>query len=265
VSHWDDIFAGDLTTLEAAYQLQRGGEPVSEKPHVLIATPAYQAPELGYLDSVARTVEDLRAHGIDATHFLTGGDSLVTRGRHVLQHIFLCSSATHLLQWDADIECLDVTAVRHMVESGRPIIGGAYPYRDGSGGVVANLLPANIAAQSVDIRPDNTIPVSEVGTGFLMVHRDVFIDMQRKHPELLYEADMEAYRGHPMWALFDVALETNERGRKRYASEDWRFCTLARQDGYEVCIYYPPEFRHWGKTGHAGHCVRAWKIGEVRA
>jgi hypothetical protein len=264
-THWTPIFEQarwGAWDLEASYLVHRHGRPLSDAPHVFIATPAYQAPELAYLQSVARTIDDLRSHGIEATHYMTGGDSLVTRGRHTLVHDFLCSPATHLLQWDADLECLDEAAVRTMIATGRPIVGGAYPFRDGSGGVVANLRRQDVKAKRVDIRGDNTIPVSEVGTGFLLTRRDVLIDMQKRHPELLYEADLSGYAGAPMWALFDVALEPTPQGRKRYASEDWRFCSIARADGYEVCIYYPPEFRHWGKKGHEGHVVRAWKMGD---
>ncbi len=170
----------------------------------------------------------------------------------------LKTDGTHLLFWDADIECMDPSSARAMLETGKELVGGAYPFRDGSGGVVANLLASDRERKSVDVRPDGTIPVSEVGTGFLMVRRDVIIDMQKRHPELLYEADMQGYRGCPMWALFDVALEPTQDGRKRYASEDWRFCSLARDAGHEVSVYYPPKFNHWGKKGFDGHCTKAW-------
>jgi hypothetical protein len=227
--------------------------------HVLIAVPAYQPIEPATRGSIAATLADLQAHGIAATVLETSGDSLVTRGRHVLVHEFLCSTATHLLQWDADIECQDPTAVRKMLESGRNVVGGAYPFRDGSGGVVANLLEADLREQRISIDSNtNTIPVREVGTGFLLVARHVFIDLQQQHPEMLYEADLKGYQGAPFWALFDVHLEPMSNGRKRYASEDWRFCQLAREAGYEVAIYYPPKFRHWGKTGHEGHVTAAW-------
>ena len=78
--------------------------------------------------------------------------------------------------------------------------------------------------------------------------------------ETMYQADIEPYVGAPMWALFDAYLEMRENGRRRYASEDWRFCQLAREAGYGVFVYYPPVFRHWGKTAHQGHIVKAWGL-----
>jgi hypothetical protein len=270
-NHWELVHRVATPTpdlIEAAYLVARSGEPVSEKPHVLIATPTYSPAELGYLSSVRATMADLEAHGIEVTWMLTPGDSLVTRGRHCLQHVFLATTATHFLQWDADIECLEPTAVRKMLECGHDIVGGAYPRRDGSGCVVANPRFEDIRdRQSVPIDyQSGCIKVGEVGTGFLMVSRKAIVDLAARHPELLYMADLEPFRGAPMWALFDVAFEPYPEmpHRRRYASEDWHFCHLARKAGYDVHIYYPPKFVHWGKQGHQGHVIQAWGMEEAR-
>lgn len=263
-NHWEMLFRVqpvDDLAIERAYEIERNGIPVDARPHVFIAMPAYVMPETAVRASVEANVRDLRAHGYEATVFESPGDSLVTRGRHGLSHEFLRSTATHFLQWDADIECLAPNAVRGMVESGRPIVGGAYPWRDGSGRVVCNPLPESIGVGKLQIDTKaKCIKVREVGTGFLMVSRTCLVNLMATHPELMYEADIEPFVGAPMWSLFDAALEMGPHGRKRYASEDWRFCTLAREAGYDVAVYYPPKFRHWGKFPHTGHIIEAWGL-----
>lgn len=247
--------------IERAYEVHRHGKPVSETPHVFIAMPAYVTPEAAVRASVERVVADLQAHGIGCTYYESGGDSLVTRGRHGLVHEMLCTTATHLLQWDADIECLDPSAVRMMVQTGHHVVGGAYPWRDGSGRVVANPLPETMRERTIEVDPaTKCLRVSEVGTGFMLTSRKLLVELCAAHPELMYQADIEPYVGVPMWALFDAYLEMRESGRRRYASEDWRFCQLAREAGYGVFVYYPPVFRHWGKTAHQGHIVKAWGL-----
>lgn len=262
-NHWELLHRAarvDVELIERAYAVERHGAPVSKGLHVFIAMPAYVTPEAAVRVSVQNAVMDLREHGIEATYFETPGDSLVTRGRHGLMHEFLRSTATHLLQWDADVECLDPTAVRKMVESGYDVVGGAYPWRDGSGRVVVNPLPDTVRDQHVDIDSrTHCIKVSEVGTGFMLTSRKCILRLCDRHPTLMYQADIEPYVGAPMWALFDAAIEYHPAtGRRRYASEDWRFCTLAREAGYDVVVYYPPVFRHWGKKAHEGHITKAW-------
>lgn len=262
-NHFETVFRSFPSSwnLENIYRAHRNGAPLTKGLHVFIAVPAYQAPEPAMRASLRATLADLKEHGIASSILETPGDSLVTRGRHVLVHEFLCSAATHLLQWDADVECQDPTAVRKMLETGLDIVGGAYPFRDGSGHVVANILDEDMAEQKVCLDEDRgTIRVREVGTGFLMTSRKCLVDLQQRHPELMYMSDLFTHPGAPMWALFDVALEVGQDGRKRYASEDWHFCSLARAAGYEVHVYAPPKFRHWGKKGHEGHVLHAWGI-----
>lgn len=259
-NHWElarlvkpETLTSDV--IEHIYLADRHGEPVDETPHVVIATPAYSAPVLAFLESRHRVVQDLAEHGIKVTLLMSGGDSLVTRGRHALCHQFLQTTGTHLLFWDADIECIDPATVRHMLAAGKEVVGGAYPFRDGSGAVVANALPES---KSAGIYVDETgcARVREVGTGFMLIERKGLVRLMAKHPETLYFADTTSFRGQPMWALFDVAIE-----ERRYLSEDWLFC---RRHG-DVYVYVPAEFRHYGMHGHSGHIMTAWGMRPAEA
>jgi hypothetical protein len=267
-NHWELLHLSsevNATLIERAYAVERHGVPVSTKPHVFIAMPAARAPELAVRVSVQRTQQDLLDHGIECTVFESPGDSLVTRGRHCLSHVFLTTTATHFLQWDDDVEILDPSAVRKMVESRHNIVGCAYPWRDGSGRVVCNPLPETAQYGYVDFDTHQCCKVSEIGTGFLMVSRQCLVDLAARHPEDMYQADIEPYIGAPMWALFDARIELSPNGRKRYASEDWRFCSIARAAGYGVWLYYPPVLQHWGKVAHKGHVTKSWGMGETKS
>jgi hypothetical protein len=222
---------------------------------VVLTTPAYSAPVLAFLESRHQVVRDLGDHGIKATLMMSGGDSLVTRGRHALCHQFLQTSGTHMLFWDADIEVIDPATVRHMLATGREVIGGAYPFRDGSGSVVCNALPES-KTQGVYIDDHGAMRVREVGTGFMLIERKALVRMMAAHNHLMYLADTVSFRGAPMWALFDVAIED-----RRYLSEDWLFC---RRHG-DVYVYAPAEFRHYGMHGHSGHILKAWGMREKAA
>lgn len=247
-------FDGDLSTaaaIEAAYLAARNGEQVSAKPFVCMLTPAYTAPEVPMLATRDMVAIDLDDHGIPSIRITSEGDSLVTRGRHTLMHQFLMTPATHLLFWDADIECLDRTSVRKMLETRHDVIGGAYPFRNGSGGVVCNGLAEQ---EEAFVDKDGCIEVGEIGTGFLLVSRLAIVAMcERYHAETFYRADLMDSKGEPRWALFDVGIRNG-----RYLSEDYVFCHRWRDMGGKVYVYTPPIFRHWGKHGHEGHILTAW-------
>jgi hypothetical protein len=255
-NHWRLTYDVNISAevIERAYEVDRGG-PVSKRPMVALATPSYRKPAQAYKDSKKRVIRDLAQHGIAIADLDMNGDSLVTRARHCTMHEFLRSPATHLLFWDDDVEACNPECVREMVATGKDIVGGAYPFRDGSGDVVAN--PLVTGAGRIDIE-DGCMAVREIGTGFLMVSRQAIVDLCVRNPDAFYLGDIKPYVHHPMWALFDSRLEDRGDGIKRYASEDWWFCRLARNAGYQVYAYMPPSFRHWGEHGHEGHIATAW-------
>lgn len=256
-THWRLMYMAKQTPelIERAYDVDRQG-PVASKPTVAIATPSFRRPAAGYRHSKKLVMRDLVRAGFGVLDLEMNGDALVTRGRHCLMHEFLRSPATHLLQWDDDIEALNPECVREMIATGHDIVGGAYPFRDGSGRVVANPLEGT---GSVTIE-NACMPVRELGTGFLLTSRKAIVDLCARHPEEFYLADINPYVDAPMWALFDARLEDRGDGIKRYASEDWWFCKLAREAGYSVNVYLPPSFRHWGEWGHDGHITKAWSM-----
>jgi hypothetical protein len=243
------------------YQVERHGQPVSPKPRVMIATPAYAGLEVGYLTSRDEVLQDLVKHGIEIDVLTTGGDSLVTRGRHTIVHEFLRSTSTHLLFWDADIQVNEPDAVSAMIATGKDVIGGAYPFRDGSGRVVANPLEEDAKNHLLEVEHSpsgDLLSVAEIGTGFMLLSRKAIVTLCERHMERLYRSDLHAFMGEPMWALFDTKIE-----EERYLSEDFFFCRLWRNTGEKVWVFAPATFRHWGKQGFQGNIRDAWRMSEA--
>ncbi len=255
--HWVMLQGPPSTWDVAAMYTAARGAPVSERTHVMLATPAYNPPCLEFLSARDNVVTDLTANGIDVTVVTSPGDSLVMRGRHTLMHEFLKSIATHLLFWDVDIEPLDPTVVRQMVTTGYPVIGGACPFRGDTGRVVCNLREEDKARKAIDTDEAGCVEVAEVGTGFLLMSRVAIIALCEARPELLYFADLPSGFGEPMWALFDTAIRA-----RRFLSEDYFFCQIVRDAGMAVRVFVPFEAQHWGRHGFRAQFMTAWGMRE---
>ncbi len=236
--------------IEALYTRIRGG-PVSDTPQVALCSPKYRE-TVDQVDpchpSRTAAAVDLMKHGIGAVLHKAGGDSLVTRMRQVAVHQFMCSAATHLLFWDADIEALDPTCIRTMLESGKDIVAGACPYKDMTGRVVMNMWAKDIERFAGGEPVPEWLEVNHAGTGVMLISRKCIVDLMARHPELLhFSCDTGDHRGAPMWAIFDTAIVD-----MAYLSEDYFFCRLAHDAGYGVWVYTPARFKHYGTHGFEG-------------
>ena len=91
------------------------------------------------------------------------------------------------------------------------------------------------------------LEVMEIGTGFMMVKREVFGKYAEAYPEYRYKPDHVGQANFDgsryIHAYFDTVIDPES---ERYLSEDYMFCQWWRKIGGQ--IYLCP----WMKTQHIG-------------
>lgn len=205
---------------------------------------------------------DLEGHGVECLIVEIPGDSHVDRMRMRATHQALKMGATHMLFWDADIECMNPTTVRAMLTTGKGAVAGACPYKDLTGRVVANLHRdtelALKAGGQVSLE-GGCIEARDVGTGFLLVSRAVLLTMFEAYPDRCFLSRGAGDKYEPLWALWDAGLVGEEHPdnwtrtlwSRSFDTEDFFFCRLWQELGGRVYIFVPAQFRHWGLFGYA--------------
>ena len=249
-----------LEAIQGAYKVVRNGAPVADKTTLMIATPSYQAPLLQFLKSRDEVSQDLVTRDIDTVLFMTPGDSLVMRGRQRIVHQFLKTNCTHLLFWDNDIESCDAGVVWQMLDCNKPVVGGAIPFRNPSGSVVGNLFQEDLESGRVSI-DKGAVRARDVGTGFMLVKREVIERVMADHPELRHVSGSTDDMGEPLWSIFDTDVEHERAAYERMLlSEDYLFCRLARESGFESYLFAAGKFRHWGLFGFEGSLENKYNL-----
>lgn len=239
------------------------------KNKIFIATPMYGGMAAGvYIKSILDLQGLLISQGIECRFSFLFNESLITRARNYLVDEFLRSGYTHLLFIDSDIEfnAMDVIAMLHL---DKEIIGGPYPkkalkwnnidqaYKNAQEkGLTVNPAALELLAGDFVFNPvpgtkefnsSELLEVMEIGTGFMMVRRDVFDKFKDEYPHLRYKPDHAGQANFDgtryIHAYFDTVIDPETH---RYLSEDYMFCQYAREIGIKV--WYCP----WMKTSHLG-------------
>jgi hypothetical protein len=160
------------------------------------------------------------------------GDSLVTRARNKIVKRFLESKMQFLLFIDSDI-LFDPKQIIRLRSHDKFIVGGAY---------LKKKLPyAPVCNSKIGEEGDLDI-VREAGTGFLMIHRDVFEDIRTMYPEHSYTNEGDEEKG-TYYDWFRVGVKNG-----RYLSEDYYFCQLAGEAGFNVYYDSAVLVRHVGRA-----------------
>jgi len=281
------------------------------KQKIFVATPMYGGQCHGlYNKSILDLQAILTAHGIENRFSFLFNESLITRARNYLVDEFLYRAPqfTHFLFLDSDIhfdpkDVLTLLALSMPNEQGetRDIIGAPYPKKSINWGNVVKAIKKNASLNPGDLETvvgdyvfnpvvgtkqfqvTEPLEVMEIGTGYMMVRREVFPKFAEAYPQLKYKPDHVGQKhfdgSRYIHAYFDTVIDTPldpvdllakklEMPREelvklfplemqvklgvppgasdRYLSEDYMFCQWARKIGFKIWLC------PWMKTQHLG-------------
>jgi hypothetical protein len=239
---------------------------------LFVATPMYGGMAHGmYIKSCLDLQGLLMKYGVEVKFSFLFNESLITRARNYLADEFLRSECTHLLFIDSDIH-FNTQDVIALLALDKDVIGGPYPKKAINWSNIAEAarkhpdLEAseleslvgdyvfNVVRGTKQFSVTEPLEVLEIGTGFMLIRREVFEIMEKSYPQLRYKPDHVGQANFDgsryIHAYFDTIIDTADSatggGTDRYLSEDYMFCQLWRKTGGQ--IYLCP----WMKTQHIG-------------
>ena len=253
------------------------------KKKIFIATPMYGGNCVGMFSKACIDLATMCAnYGVETRFFFIFNESLITRARNYLVDEFLRAEGfTHLMFIDSDIhfDPRDVLSLAVLCDDDKPIIGGPYGKKCIAWEKIRRAVDIGIADEEPDelakftgdfvfnpvlgtkeMKVNEPVEVLEIGTGFMMVKRDVFDDWREAFPQFHYKPDhnrSQFFKGDRyIHAYFDTVIDNDaympggeSGGSDRYLSEDYMFCQLSRKIGKKIFLC------PWMKLGHFGSYV----------
>ncbi|MDR3733949.1 MAG: hypothetical protein P4L10_00260 [Acidobacteriaceae bacterium] len=250
---------------------------MTEKPHILIATPCYGGQlTLAYHRSVLDLMIDKTNYfGSISFHHLPG-DALITRARNTQVAAFLHEPKfTHLVFIDADIGFTPGQLIR-LFQWNKDLVGGIYPTKVIDWAAVARNAQASPQrllersaryvfdpfldqdGQGTATAVDGFAKVRAVGTGFLVIKRAVFEALRTAHAELKIREPFNAAMpvdDDGLYAFFDCLIDPETRA---YLPEDFAFCQRCRALGYDIWADLHSQFTHTGTFEFQGDFTTQW-------
>lgn len=218
---------------------------------VLISTPMYGGQCTGtYAVSLMQIPMIFAKAGIGMAYVHLMNESLITRARNRCAYEFLNMDATHLLFIDADIG-FDPNVIPGMIARDVDILCGLYPKKEISwprvtAAVQKGVPPEHLAQfagsvvvntvddKSAFAKPGDLIEINNGGTGFMLIKREVFLNLADKVPQYVNDMYNSTDKvDKPMYIKEFFATSIDEESG-RLLSEDYHFCKLARKHGFKV-------------------------------
>ncbi len=251
--------------------------------HLMIATPLYGGAEADYLRSVVGLTGAAGRAGVAVSFAWLSNNAVIDRARNALAAAFLQSDATHLVFIDGDIgfdpEAL-IDCVRRMQREDRlAVVGAPCPKRRINWNLVAaaaakglgqanpaelerfaGLFTLDALDPQANFRVDEPLELLRVGTGLMVIRRDVIEALVARHTELRYSPDAldreSGLVGEYLTALFQPLIDPDTG---HLLSDDYAFCRRVRDAGYRIWL------APWMRTSHTGPARFAGALADLAA
>jgi hypothetical protein len=199
-------------------------------------------------------------------------ESLISRGRNKFVTMFLDDKkfdGTHLLFIDSDIG-FSLENILRVIEFNREVVTCTYPVKGFYWQQLLDRIKENtdidektmrdyLLQFNVNLYPNTEFKqgfarVKESATGFMMIKREVFTTIMDKFPNLKYKPDLRTgiENSQNAFDFFPVGIYKEKDGVNRFLSEDYYFCRLAEECGFEIWTDLSTPITHLGSTEYHG-------------
>lgn len=204
---------------------------------VLFCTPCYGGQVLApHFKSCLDLSRELTEQNVPYDWLIRWNESLVHRARMGMTAEFLKTDFERMMWIDADIS-FSPDDVARLWNLDADIAVGVYRMKKQDSGYAAWV--DGQLVKNLDELPCNPINVDYAGTGFMMIKRHVLEDLSDKVEK--YENEVKDIPALYMTPIKDGIL----------LSEDYYFCTLARENGYKITMDTSIKLGHWGLKCYA--------------
>lgn len=250
---------------------------------LLVATPLYDGAQADYLRAVVGLTGAAERAGMGCAFAWLSNNASISRARNVLTAAFLRSDATHMMFVDGDIgfapdeviDCLN----RMQADPALAVMGAPCPKRMVNWGLVAAAAAKGLGAgnpaalenysgafaldlldPAATFRIDQPTELVRLGTGLMIIRRDVVETLCARHPDLAYSADAldreSGLVGDKLYALFQPLIDPQSG---HLMSDDYAFCRRVRDAGYRIWL------APWMRTSHTGPARFAGALADLAA
>lgn len=207
---------------------------------LFIATPAFDGKvHVPYAISLAETTLLCAKNHIQVEYRIVTSGSLLCAERNRLIKSFLESDCTHMLCIDSDLGW-PPQAVLALISKQEDFIAGVYPARGQKAFLFRPVLEEN--GSIVSDANKGLLKMQYIPAGFMLLSRNLLETMVEKNPQTKFvPKDPTMPSGH---ALFNTEVREGE-----FWGEDYHFCRLARESGFDIWVDPMIQFDHAGNIG----------------